>query len=42
MALCVNPLVFTILDATGRQVTAQLINQPGTIAPTNATYTNHA
>ena len=30
---CVNPLVFTIVDKTGRQVTAQLINQPGTIAP---------
>jgi len=30
---CVNPLTFTIVDATGRQVTAQLINQPGTTAP---------
>jgi hypothetical protein len=30
---CVNPLVFTIVDKTGRQVTAQLINQLGTIAP---------
>jgi hypothetical protein len=27
---CVNPLVFTIVDATGRQVTATLINAPGT------------
>ena len=30
---CVNPLTFTIVDATGRQITAQLINQPGTTAP---------
>jgi hypothetical protein len=30
---CVNPLVFSIFDATGLQVTAQLINQPGTTAP---------
>jgi hypothetical protein len=30
---CVNPLVFTILDAVGRQTTATLINQPGTGAP---------
>jgi hypothetical protein len=30
---CVNPLVFTIVDATGRQITAQLINIPGTAAP---------
>ncbi len=30
---CVNPLVFTIVDATGRQTTAQLINAPGTAAP---------
>jgi len=30
---CVNPLTFTIVDAVGRQVTAQLINQPGTAAP---------
>ena len=30
---CVNPVVFTIVDKTGRQVTAQLINQLGTIAP---------
>ena len=30
---CVNPLTFTIVDATGRQTTAQLINQPGTAAP---------
>jgi hypothetical protein len=28
---CVNPLVFTIVDATGRQTTAQLINAPGTM-----------
>ncbi len=27
---CVNPLVFTIVDAIGRQVTATLINAPGT------------
>lgn len=27
---CVDPLVFTIVDATGRQVTAELINKPGT------------
>jgi hypothetical protein len=27
---CVNPLVFTIVDATGRQTTATLINAPGT------------
>ena len=27
---CVNPLTFTIVDATGRQTTAQLINAPGT------------
>jgi hypothetical protein len=30
---CVNPLVFTIVDATGRQTTATLINSPGTTAP---------
>jgi len=30
---CVNPLTFTIVDATGRQITAQLINQPGTATP---------
>ena len=30
---CVNPLLFTIVDATGRQTTAQLINVPGTAAP---------
>ena len=30
---CVNPLVFTIVDATGRQTTANLINVPGTAAP---------
>ena len=30
---CVNPLTFTIVDAVGRQVTSQLINQPGTAAP---------
>jgi hypothetical protein len=28
--ICVNPLVFTIVDATGRQTTATLINAPGT------------
>lgn len=27
---CVNPLTFSILDATGRQTTASLINQEGT------------
>jgi hypothetical protein len=27
---CVNPLTFTIVDATGRQTTATLINLPGT------------
>ena len=27
---CVNPLTFTIVDATGRQTTATLINAPGT------------
>jgi hypothetical protein len=30
---CVNPLTFTIVDSAGKQITAQLINQPGTIAP---------
>jgi hypothetical protein len=30
---CVNPLVFTIVDSVGRQITAKLINQPGTAAP---------
>jgi hypothetical protein len=30
---CVNPLIFTIVDATGRDIKAQLINQPGTAAP---------
>jgi len=29
---CVNPLTFSILDATGRQTTAKLINEPGTTA----------
>ena len=29
---CVNPLTFSILDATGRQTTATLINEPGTTA----------
>ena len=33
---CVNPLTFTIVDAVGRQVTSQLINQPGTAAPPTA------
>jgi hypothetical protein len=28
---CVNPLTFTIVDATGRQTTATLINAPGTM-----------
>ena len=30
---CVNPLVFSILDAVGLQTTANLINNPGTSAP---------
>lgn len=30
---CVNPLTFTIVDNIGRQVTATLINSPGTAAP---------
>ena len=30
---CVNPLVFTIVDSAGKQVTANLINQPGTATP---------
>jgi hypothetical protein len=30
---CVNPLVFTIVDSAGKQTTASLINQPGTVAP---------
>ncbi len=30
---CVNPLVFTISDATGLQTTATLINQLGTLTP---------
>jgi hypothetical protein len=30
---CVNPLVFTIVDSAGKQVTAQLINQFGTTVP---------
>ena len=30
---CVNPLTFTIVDATGRTTTATLINSPGTVAP---------
>ena len=34
---CVNPLVFTIVDAIGRQTTATLINQPGTATPTPPT-----
>jgi hypothetical protein len=34
---CVNPLTFTIVDATGRQTTATLINQPGTTTPTPPT-----
>jgi hypothetical protein len=31
---CVNPLVFTISDAAGKQTTASLTNVVGTIAPT--------
>lgn len=27
---CVNPVIFTIVDAAGKQATAQLINEPGT------------
>jgi len=37
---CVNPLVFTIVDAVGRQTTAKLVNQPGTadvVAPPTPT-----
>jgi hypothetical protein len=34
---CVNPLVFTIVDATGRQTTASLINQVGTAPVTPPT-----
>src|SRR5262249_43469411 len=30
---CVDPLTFTIVDAVGRQVTAQLINKAGAAAP---------
>jgi hypothetical protein len=30
---CVNPLTFTIVDAIGRQVTATLVNTPGTATP---------
>jgi hypothetical protein len=30
---CVNPLTFTIVDNQGRQITATLINQVGTVAP---------
>jgi len=30
---CVNPLTFSIVDATGLQTTATLINTPGTSAP---------
>ena len=30
---CVNPLTFTIVDATGRTTTATLINSVGTVAP---------
>jgi len=33
---CVNPLVFTIVDAAGKQTTASLINQPGTNDPATA------
>jgi hypothetical protein len=31
---CVDPLVFSIFDAIGRQTTAQLVNKPGTAIPT--------
>jgi hypothetical protein len=31
---CVDPLVFSIFDAIGRQTTAQLSNKPGTAIPT--------
>ncbi len=31
---CVNPAVFSIVDATGLQTTATLINKPGTTTPT--------
>ena len=34
---CVNPLVFTIADAIGRQTTSTLINEPGTAAVTPPT-----
>ncbi len=34
---CVNPQTFSILDATGRQTTAQLFNLVGTTAPTPPT-----
>jgi len=30
---CVNPLLFTIVDSAGKQVTATLINSPGTGTP---------
>ena len=30
---CVDPLVFTIVDSAGKQVTASLINKPGTGTP---------
>jgi hypothetical protein len=34
---CVNPLVFSIVDAVGLQTTATLINQPGTATPPGPT-----
>ncbi len=34
---CVNPLVFTISDAAGKQTTANLVNIPGTTAPPTPT-----
>ncbi len=31
---CVDPLIFTIVDSAGKQVTSSLINKPGTGTPT--------
>jgi hypothetical protein len=36
---CVNPLIFTIVDAAGKTTTASLINVPGTLAPPTGTPT---
>ena len=36
---CVNPLVFTIVDAAGKTTTATLVNVPGTVAPPGGTPT---